>query len=128
MKRIVFSVSFVLLMGVAACQEGNVVEAPGFSVAVINSTTLPHFKATQAVYFYQYSQVNPEPLLLELLHAGIPVYRAWLPLDNHCMDIIGARFTVELAAVDERMAEFGFAKGEGRLSCASKLKQFTITK
>lgn len=69
-------------------------------------------------------EAEPESLLLVLCEAGIPVRRAWLPLENECMDPRGPAFTVELAHDDKRMGEFDFIRGNGRLECAPRLQHY----
>lgn len=70
--------------------------------------------------------VDPQVRLRDLLDRGIPVARAWLPLDYLCLDPIGPRLTVELSRPDAAILDFGFRQGTGRLACATTLEQFTV--
>lgn len=100
---------------------------PKIKSVVISRDELPEHFDTSRTYVYRIGYVNPESLLTVIWNSGILISQAWFPLDNLCMDPIGPRFTVELANSDMRLTEFGFAKGVGRLLCATRLKKFTIS-
>ncbi|MBX2990289.1 MAG: hypothetical protein KF749_03865 [Bacteroidetes bacterium] len=126
MKGIRFAVVFSLLTGFGACKETNTIDARAFVVSEIGVNEVPQFGSTSFIFFYNSNLVNPETLLSELIAAGIPVVQAWLPLDNRCADPVGARFTVELSENDTRIENYGFARGAGRLECATKLKHYAV--
>lgn len=126
MKGIHFAVILTLLISLGACKETNTIDTTAFVVSEIGVNDVPHFGSTSFVYFYNSTLVNPEALLSEMISAGLPVVQAWLPLDNRCADPIGARFTVELSEPDARIENYGFARGAGRLECATKLKYYVI--
>lgn len=128
MKKGVSIVAFVfLLVARLGCQSTTDVSEPVIQSSTIPSSSLPKHFDEGRVFQYNFSQVNPESVLIQLWNAGIPVVQAWLPLDNLCMDPIGARFTVELTKADPRIEDFGFTKGSGRLGCATMLKRFFIS-
>jgi hypothetical protein len=98
---------------------------PKLRADIITRSELPQFD-TSRTYVFKHSEVHAESLLSAIVLADLPLERAWLPLDNLCMDPVGPRFTVELERHDPRIFEFGFAKGIGRLWCATELKLFTV--
>lgn len=129
MKKGASVVAFVfLLIAPLGCQHTTDVSEPVIHSSTILSSSLPKHFDEGRVFQYNFSQVNPESVLIQLWSAGIPVVQAWLPLDNQCMDLIGPRFTVELAQEDLRIVKFDFTKGSGRLGCATMLKRFIISK
>ncbi len=103
-------------------------ERPKIQTTIISGSQLPKDFDSTTTFWYTLSAVEPESLLVELWKAGIPVCVAWLPLDNLCMDLIGPRFTVQLSEEDLRILGYNFARGPGRLACATQLKLFTISK
>jgi len=99
---------------------------PLFDITVIDVSELPQFIDPARTYEYNFSSVNPESVLTVLWRRGIRISQAWLPIDYLCKDMIGPRLTVELFAADDRMKEFDFMNGTGRLSCARKLMRYVI--
>lgn len=127
MKHSAWWLTCVLLaVASSACRETSPVVNPALNVSEISFGDVPQFNSSSLVFFHNSASVNPEALLTEMIQAGIPVVRAWFPLDNRCMDAVGARFTVELSAFDARIRNFGFSPGQGRLECATKLKRYVI--
>lgn len=98
--------------------------AETFEATRIASSDLPLRFDEERTFVYAYHSANPESLLTVLSNVGIKVIKAWQPLDDHCMAPIGPRFTVELAAFDERVLTYGFTRGAGRLRCSSELVVF----
>lgn len=78
-------------------------------------------------YEHDFAHVDPDSVLAALLAARIRVVRAWLALDNRCLDPRGPRFTVELARPDERILALDFGPGTGRLLCATTLRRYTVS-
>ncbi len=99
---------------------------PLFDIRVINSSEAPQFIDYERTYEYNFSSVNPESVLTVLWRSGFKISQAWLPIDYRCLDMIGARLTVELVKPDDRIKGFDFRNGTGRLSCASKLMWYRI--
>ena len=112
---------------VMACQSVTQPSEPRIETRVIGREEFPQQFDTSRTYVYQYTTVNADSLIGELVKGGLPVSRAWYPLDNECMGPIGPKFTVELERNDTKMVDFGFTKGVDRLSCATKLKQFIVS-
>ena len=98
----------------------------GIEITTIDRTELPPLDPART-YEYNLAQIDPESVLEALLAEQIPVARAWLPLDNLCLDPRGPRFTVELSRPDARILELGFGLGMGRLACATTLRRYTIS-
>jgi hypothetical protein len=97
------------------------------SSSIISSQELPTEFDSTRTFHYAFLLANPESLLTELWKANVRVSRAWLPLDNMCMGPIGPLFTVELEGEASAIPAFDFSQGEGRLHCATRLKQFVIS-
>lgn len=128
-KKIVSYSAVIFILSLPINQNGVAQEllTLKFESATISSDQLPEqFDETVTFECLSYS-VNAESLLTVLSKSGVRVSRAWFPLDNRCMGIIGPRFTVELASDNPRILEFGFQQGSGRLRCASQLKQYSLT-
>lgn len=93
----------------------------------ITADELPSTFDETRTYMLRPGQPQDAEILLRAMWAeGIRPARAWLPLDNRCMDPIGPRFTVELAKDDARIGDFGFDRGVGRLFCSTVLVRYTI--
>ena len=112
---------------VMSCRSVTQPVAPTVRSTIIDKNEFPQSFDTSRTYVYMYTTVEADSLIEEMLKADIPLSRAWLPLDNMCMDPIGPRFTVELVQDDQSISRFGFVKGIGRLGCATKLKQYIIS-
>ncbi|MER3524785.1 MAG: hypothetical protein C4326_12235 [Ignavibacteria bacterium] len=127
MKRPVSLFTVLALMTLlAACQSSTGVEQPAIHSTTLSVTSLPKVFDESRMFHYKYAQVNSDSVLMELWLAGIPVVQGWLPLDNHCMDPIGPRFTVELAKPLDAILKFDFENGSGRLMCATKVRRYIV--
>jgi len=69
---------------------------------------------------------RPDSILPALVRAGLAVTTAWRPEAYICLDIVGPRLTVELAAPDDRMTQHDFVLGTGRLLCSNRLWQYVL--
>lgn len=127
MWRILLFIAAVYFIFFAGCKADETDGGLSFRTSTISANQLPALDPTRT-YHYTFTQVNPEPLLRSLLQFGLPISRAWLPLDNFCLDPIGPRFTVELTTPDQRIESLNFERGEGRLACASQFRQYERTR
>jgi len=126
MKKSVVLIALSLFTTSLSCQSPSQVVEPLFQVTPISGSQLPQ-QLTEWTYSYKFTTVNPESLLAVLVKSGIPVSQAWLPLDNLCMDPVGPRFTIELTQQDDRVFNFDFVRGTGRLACATHLKWYRLS-
>jgi len=131
MVRRAFSVlvfSVVLLS--AGCHSGTIERAaPQITAATISVGQLPdEFDATRTYHYRVGSVSDPEGMLVALWDSGLESTRAWQPLDNLCLDPIGPQFTVEFVRDSPRIAEQGFERADGRLRCATKLTEYTVSR
>jgi hypothetical protein len=96
----------------------------------IDVTTIPRSELPPLdparTYEHDFAQVDPDSVLAALLAARVPVARAWLPLDNLCLDPRGPRFTVELSRPDDRILGLDFDQGMGQLACATTLRRYIV--
>lgn len=126
MWRILLFIAAVYFIFFAGCKTEETDGNLPFRTSVISANQLPTLDPTRT-YHYTFTLVDPDTTLRGLLQAGIPVSRAWMPLDNFCLDPIGPRFTVELTTRDQRIESLNFQRGEGRLACASQFRQYERT-
>lgn len=132
MRSIAFlSALLVLAMGCEGETEGidepELLKLPDIESEIVSTTDVWEQIDPARTYWSRFGTVEPESLIVALWQAGLPVSRAWQPLDNRCMDPIGPRFTVELPKGDERILEHDFDTGPGRLLCSTTLEQFTVS-
>jgi len=115
-------------IAVMSCQSATQPVAPAIESRIIEKAEFPQQLDTSRTYVYTSGSVNADSLIEEMVKADLPLSRAWLPLDNMCMDPVGPRFTVELTQPDQEIGTFGFVKGVGRLACATKAKLYIFTR
>ena len=127
MKTFSMWVALTSSLVAAPPHQHSKVPEPRFHVAVIPATQLPA-EFTARTFSYRFNEVNADSLLAVLAESKIRVHQAWVPIDNMCMGPVGPRFTIELTRNDKRVAGFGFAKGPGRLQCATRLKWYTLSR
>lgn len=123
-RRFALVASAALLLGCAGSPTRPV--ESDIDVTTIPRSELPPLDPART-YEHDFAQVDPDSVLAALLAAGIPVTRAWLALDNLCLDPRGPRFTVELSHPDVRILELDFDLGMGRLACATTLRRYTVS-
>lgn len=97
--------------------------SPAFVETTVAAESLPPFDSTRT-YHDLSSTVVPDSVLRDLAQAGFIVTAAWQPLEDVCTDPVGPRFTVQLAAPDDRMLTRGFAAGPGRFLCVLRVRQY----
>jgi hypothetical protein len=114
-----------LLIAFAACADDATGPDPEIRIETIEQSDLPALDPART-YESTLQGEDPETRLRDLLARGIPVARAWLPLDYLCLDPIGPRLTVELSRADAAILQFDFRQGTGRLACATALQQFVV--
>ena len=124
--RLLLAVSCLVSICWIGCDSSSITGQPAIESTIISTDDLPKL-AAKRTFESRVSRTDPEALLIDLLSAGIPILRAWQPLDNRCDDPLGGRFTVELIRANSDILDFGFAPGTGRLFCATTLQQFTIS-
>ena len=115
--------ALVLLLAAGAC------EAPSASIenVEVSADQLPsEFDSTRTFHLATGPVADPLPILRDLLDSQIDVRRAWQPLVDSCLDPLGPRLTVELEGDDPLVLAFGFARGEGRLRCATRLMAYVV--
>lgn len=120
-------IGFLLLLSVVTgCGEGADPSAFRFAADTVPASVSGATGDSTAIYFYQRAEntTNPDSVLRRLWNANFSLREAWLPLDNLCMDPLGARLTVRLSRPDPRITRFDFAPGSGRLACATQLKHY----
>ena len=118
---------FILLTVLLLVSSLSAQKTPKVRSKIISSRELPSRFDETHTFVYTSPTVNAESLLTAMNKAGIRIRKAWLPLDNVCADPVGPRLTVELASLNNRVANFGFTQGVGRLACATTLKLITIS-
>lgn len=127
MWRILIFIAAVYFIFFAGCKAEESDGSLPFRTTVISANQLPTLDPTRT-YHYTFTLLDPDVVLRGLLQSGIPVSRAWLPLNNSCLDPIGPRFTVELTTADQRIESQNFERGEGRLACSSQFRQYERTR
>ena len=94
---------------------------PIIQSSLITVDQLPtEFDPTRTYHYHANGVDKPED-------ADIRTRLAWYPLDDRCLNPVGPRFTVELARDSARMADFGFAREDGSLYCATTLIAYDVT-
>ena len=130
MLKPAFSIAaFSFLVLSVGCQSGTL-ERPGpqITAATISADQLPaQFDETRTYHYRLGTVTDPQAMLEALWDSGLESTRAWQPLDNLCLDPVGPQFTVEFARDNPRIAHEGFARGDGRLRCATMLTAYTIS-
>jgi hypothetical protein len=116
-------IALALLMTGQTFKRGS---KPRITSSIISSGQLPHHFASGRTYHVPFSSPAPESLLTSLWKAKLRVSQAWLPLDNTCMGPVGPQFTVELVEKNPKILTMQFVAGDGRLSCATRLKRYVI--
>ena len=122
----------LLLVGALASMgchsSGHGPSEPNIQSSLITVDQLPTEFDQTRTYHYQANRVDkPEDLIRSLWDAGIRTRLGWNPLDDRCLNPIGPRFTVELVRDAPRIADFGFARGDGYLYCATTLIAYDVT-
>ena len=118
----------ILLLSVG-CHSGTMERAdPEITATTISVDQLPaEFDGTRTYHYRVGSVADPRGMLIALWDSGLESRRAWQPLDNLCLDLIGPQFTVEFVVDDPRIVDHGFERADGRLRCATTLTAFTIS-
>lgn len=107
------------------CGEGTDPTAFRFTADTLAASVIQVNGDSAGTYEYDAATTtNPDSVLRRLWKAGFSLREAWFPLDNLCMDPLGARLTIRLAGPDPRITRFGFAPGNGRLACATQVKHY----
>ena len=121
--------AIVLCAAVLQCNDSSLSpDIPNIRAVEISVDELPSSFDVDRTFHIRLGTVEePEEFLVMLWNTGLRPSRAWQPLDDRCNDPLGARFTIELDSRDERIHDFGFEDGVGRLFCASRLVLFTVT-
>lgn len=125
MKYLSNVVTILVLGGLPACAQLTDSQTTGFIQRTISVSELPAELDTALTFEHLPGGIKADSVLQRLTEANVPIRRAWMPLDNRCMDPIGPTLTVELRKPGARMSEFNFKKGTGRLVCSTRLILFT---
>lgn len=128
-RRSWFLSSLLCLIALGCNDDSGVLNptGPHIQAVEISAADLPaEFDPSRTFHVALGRVDDPVQLLTDLWNAGIHSMRAWQPLDDQCLDPLGARFTVELVADDPRILELGFERGPGRLFCATRLVEFLV--
>ncbi len=123
---------FIIILLIFSCEmpdnesAANKIQESNFAIkTILTSETSIIFDTLKTYQYNGFEKVEPLKLLSQLERSHISVRRAWLPLDDMCLNPIGPRFTIELAKQNDKVKKFDFINGTGMLFCASMIDEYS---
>lgn len=120
----------ICLFAAMSCGRNAVSSEPEIVVDEADAQQIFATLDTACTYRYHDFTEKQDSLLRMLIARGLPVERAFQPLDRFidtpCSDPFGPYFVVVLARADARIEALGFTHGTGGIGCAGNVRRYVV--